>query len=292
MSSKIYRKSTLSYTKYFVIEMQTGYLYQFRRSMDWTVLSCLRVNFELDLRKCNFFRVSLSLSTLKVCEIEMDTFVKLNGSRSGRDKIFRTVQYALKIINNVKFVDLATAKTKDLEKILGSFRKLLRFGTSLDALYAAKQSLSRSVKTSVDPGNDFTDVMAKIANALYLFGDHVVWLHQNNIVSVEDVSAWQRFSDQGWLWGIILNLGKDYKVSSSDLKPTNLKTMYPFLKALSNKSSRTKAVIVDTIKNIADLWIPMTSLSHVNLPPYVVGMMGVTSSVLGILPLLDPTFKC
>ena len=69
----------------------------------------------------------------------MDTLIKLNSTRVGRDKIFRTLQYALRAINSRPY--LATDDSKDLEKTLASFRKLLRLGTFIDVLQSAKQSI-------------------------------------------------------------------------------------------------------------------------------------------------------
>ena len=40
----------------------------------------------------------------------MDALVTLNGQRSGRDKIFRATQYALKVVNNFYATDGGTGK--------------------------------------------------------------------------------------------------------------------------------------------------------------------------------------
>ena len=69
----------------------------------------------------------------------MDTLIKLNSSRVGRDKIFRTLQYGLRAINSRPY--LATNESRDLEKTLASFRKLLRLGTFIDVLQSARQSI-------------------------------------------------------------------------------------------------------------------------------------------------------
>ena len=66
----------------------------------------------------------------------MDSLVTLNNSRSGRDKVFRVSQYALKVIND--FSASSSNGSKQLEKNLASFRKLLRFGTFVDTLYGIK----------------------------------------------------------------------------------------------------------------------------------------------------------
>ena len=134
----------------------------------------------------------------------MDTLIKLNSTRVGRDKIFRTLQYALRAINSRPY--LATDESRDLEKTLASFRKLLRLGTFIDVLQSAKQSIHHP--------DFFTRILvtlAKIANAMFLLGDHVIWLHRNNLLKMKDIKEWERFSNKSWLYSIILNLITDYR---------------------------------------------------------------------------------
>ena len=101
----------------------------------------------------------------------METVVKVNSSRQGRDKVFRTLQYCLKAINSRPY--LATNETRNLEKTLASFRKLLRLGTFIDVLHGARQSMHHP---SLLTGALVT--LSKIALAMYLFGDHLIWLHR------------------------------------------------------------------------------------------------------------------
>lgn len=108
---------------------------------------------------------------------------------------------------------------------------------------------------------------------MFLLGDHIIWLHRNNLIRVVDVNKWQRFSNKAWLYSVILNLIRDYR----ELK--------------NEKSIKSQALIVDTLKNVADFWLPMTSLNHVEASPVFVGIMGVISSVLSALPLIDSRFK-
>ena len=53
--------------------------------------------------------------------------------------------------------------------------------------------------------------LARIANAMFLLGDHIVWLHRNNLVQMKDIKEWERFSNKSWLYSIILNLITDYR---------------------------------------------------------------------------------
>ena len=53
--------------------------------------------------------------------------------------------------------------------------------------------------------------LVRIANAMFLLGDHIVWLHRNNLVQMKDIKEWERFSNKSWLYSIILNLITDYR---------------------------------------------------------------------------------
>ena len=52
-----------------------------------------------------------------------------------------------------------------------------------------------------------------------------------------------------------------------------------------------KAVKADTLKNMCDFWLPMSNLGYVNASPIFVGLMGVMSSTLAALPLIDVQYK-
>ena len=237
--------------------------------------------------RCFFFLLKINWNFLsrKIFVCKMETLVKVNSSRGGRDKVFRTLQYCLKAINSRPY--LATNETRNLEKTLASFRKLLRLGTFIDVLHGARQSMHHH--SSLLTGAILT--LSKIANAMYLFGDHLIWIHRseflferkkilakikgffgesfrNNLIKVKDIKEWEKFSNQSWLYSIILNLMRDY---------------------FELKVNRTSAaVVLDTVKNCADFWIPMSALGHVKVSPFFVGVMGVTSSLLSTLPLVDP----
>ena len=90
----------------------------------------------------------------------MEALVKLNSSRVGRDKIFRTAQYILKAVNSRP---LANEVSRDLERTLASFRKLLRLGTFIDVLISARQSIHHP------------DLFTRHSGLFCLFTCHVNW---------------------------------------------------------------------------------------------------------------------
>ena len=113
---------------------------------------------------------------------------------------------------------------------------------------------------------DFSDLASHL-------GDHVVWLHRNNLIRVDNIESWQRFSLKSWLYSVILNLIRNYKTFQS------------------SRGVNT-ALLLDTVKNASDFWIPFSLLGHGGeIPTWFVGIMGVISSVLSALPLLDSSYR-
>lgn len=52
-----------------------------------------------------------------------------------------------------------------------------------------------------------------------------------------------------------------------------------------------QAIFVDTIKNVCDLFIPLTALGHTRLSPRTIGLLGIISSVAGIIAIVQPIAK-
>lgn len=52
-----------------------------------------------------------------------------------------------------------------------------------------------------------------------------------------------------------------------------------------------KDVAVDIVKNVCDVFIPMTSLGYVKLSPMTIGLLGTASSIAGLLALIQPDAK-
>jgi peroxin-11B len=52
-----------------------------------------------------------------------------------------------------------------------------------------------------------------------------------------------------------------------------------------------KHLSVDTVKNCCDLFIPLTSMGYVKLSPRIIGLLGVASSLAGLIVVLNPKCK-
>ncbi|CAH2042551.1 unnamed protein product, partial [Iphiclides podalirius] len=108
----------------------------------------------------------------------MDIIIKVNNQSVGRDKLARLVQYTSRLVwhqlesrNANKY---SVDRIKSLENTLSTFRKVLRLGRCVDIFYTALNSIHIE-----DPFLRFTLTTSKLAHALYLYADHIVWLSKS-----------------------------------------------------------------------------------------------------------------
>ncbi|XP_017773513.1 PREDICTED: peroxisomal membrane protein 11B [Nicrophorus vespilloides] len=227
----------------------------------------------------------------------METLVKLNSQTAGRDKLARLLQYLSRIIwhslktRNKTGVD----SIKNIEFQLSTFRKLLRFGRFADTLYTAiHQNHKATAKHSVS-------IISKVYSSFFLFADHMLWLGRADVCKV-DTDKWSRRSNQYWLYSIAFNLIVDFMQICTVLS-NNRSRILPKqgLKGASDvgqicsKSVKclqeNRGLVVDTVKNGCDFFIPLNALGHVKLSPGTVGWLGVVSSLAGLIVLIDPRAK-
>ncbi|XP_033215285.1 peroxisomal membrane protein 11B [Belonocnema kinseyi] len=230
----------------------------------------------------------------------MDTFIKLNNQTAGRDKLIRTLQYGSRAYwfytQNKKSSTYSADVLKSLEYTFSSFRKLLRLGRFLDSLYAALSTVKYpNIILRI------TLTLSKIANALFLLADHILWIGRVGIVQV-DVSKWSSIANRYWLMMLTMNLSRDFYEILQILKDSRSSLMwrrvgssnYSVLKYYSQVFSLLKErtdIVSDTIKNACDIFIPLTALGYTKLSPGAVGLLGVISSLVGLYTLVDSSAK-
>ena len=178
----------------------------------------------------------------------LETFIKLNSSRTGHDKLLRTVQYSCRLI-------LSTGhKSPELTNLLATIsasRKFLRLGTCIDALQSSCSSISHP-----DPALRVMLTLARIAGAMYLFCDHLIWCSKMKLVTINQQS-WAKTSEKCWLYSILLSLGRDIYELNSILQKSQANSDTPFLDTLVNSHPK---IILDTVKNMTDVFLPLSSL--------------------------------
>ncbi|XP_043261907.1 peroxisomal membrane protein 11B [Colletes gigas] len=228
----------------------------------------------------------------------MDIMVKLNEQTVGRDKIIRLLQYGSRAYwyyaQNSRITQHSAEILRSLEYTFSSFRKLLRLGRCLDSLYSALKLMKYP-----DVGIRVTLTLSRIANALFLLADHIIWIGRVGLLRV-NIEKWSKIANKYWLMNIIMNLTRDFieiiKILEREGKDILMKTpkfssntweRYEMLFHLRNH----KEVVMDTIKNGCDLFIPLTALGFTKFSPGTIGLFGVVSSIVGLYTLIHPLCK-
>ena len=226
----------------------------------------------------------------------MDTILKINEQTAGRDRIVRLMQYGSRAYwyyaQNVRTTQHSAEILRSLEYTFSSFRKLLRLGRCLDSLYSALKIMKYP-----DVTVRVTLSISKIANALYLLADHIIWIGRVGLFRV-DIEKWSKVANKYWLMTIIMNLTRDmYEIikildnaGKGVLATPNLSTIgtqYEMLYHLRNH----KDVVMDAIKNGCDLFIPLTALGFTKFTPGTIGIFGVISSIVGLYTIIHPLYK-
>lgn len=175
-----------------------------------------------------------------------------------------------------------------------NFLAVLRLGRCLDSIYSALKMMKYP-----DVAIRVTLTLSKIANALFLLADHIIWIGRVGLFKV-NVEKWSRVSNKYWLMSIIMNLTRDFyeilKIVENEGKDVLTRTpkfsprmwkQYELLHHLKNH----KDIVMDTIKNGCDLFIPLTALGFTKLTPGTVGIFGMISSIVAIYTIIYPLYK-
>jgi len=129
--------------------------------------------------------------------------------------------------------------------------------------------------------------MAKITNALYLLADHFIWMGRVGILRV-DLEKWSKVANKYWLITIIMSLTRDIYEFIKILEcEKNVLKRHKILFCLKNH----KEVVMDTVKNGCDLFIPLTALGIAKCTPGTIGLLGMISSLVGLYTIINPLYK-
>lgn len=158
---------------------------------------------------------------------------------------FSSFRKCIQLFNNISLL------LTNFMSYISYFFLVLRLGRCLDSLYSALKMMKYP-----DPTVKITLIMAKIANALYLLADHFIWVGRVGILKV-NLEKWNRVANKYWLITIIMSLMRDiYEIVKILKHEKNIFKQYQIVSCLRNH----KEVMMDTVKNGCDLFIPLTAL--------------------------------
>ncbi|XP_067634246.1 peroxisomal membrane protein 11B [Eurosta solidaginis] len=241
--------------------------------------------------------------------MNMDKLVQLNSQTAGRDKIARLIQYTSRALwDSLESADASPALAdsfKTVEYILSTFRKLLRFGRCVDIFYSSLRTIHYPDLTI-----RITLTLSKISQSLFLLADHFLWLARTGLFKGINAKRWGKLANKYWLLSIIMNLCRDvYEIfrlidlhkagaksgiSRTTLSPMQIRSLQDFSRLALHSYALLQAhkdIAVDTMKNLCDVFIPLTGLGYTKLSPCTIGLLGAISSAAGLWALLEPTAK-
>lgn len=182
---------------------------------------------------------------------------------------------------------------------------MLRLGKFLDLIYASLKTIHHPDLTL-----RLTLTLSKLSQALFLYADHVVWMARSGVFSKNiRLAEWATFSNRYWLLSITMNLCRDAyewariwdrsQLRAADFNRSvvaacSVRTGQDLMKITLRSYAALhahQAVVVDTVKNACDVWIPLTALGYTRLTPRTIGVLGVVSSVAGLVALIKPAAK-
>ncbi len=168
-----------------------------------------------------------------------------------------------------------------------------------------------------------------INQALYLLLDNMLWLNSIGLVDLKKKEVLlNKWSNKFWLFSSILYLARDIhdliglvqkeeSLKSKKYDSTNRyilnETSGAYTSNLNSNTSslstkrllvqilnvlhlivrnkRNHPLLLDTLKNIFDIFLPLANLKFVNLTPGMQGLCGLISSLISILVVWDSKYK-
>lgn len=180
---------------------------------------------------------------------------------------------------------------------------MLRFGKSLDFIQGALKSIHLK-----DDVLRLTLTLSKINQACYLLFDHFLWFHNVGAVNI-DKQFWSEVSSRFYLATLVLNLMRDFyeiyctvsrelrvrdkQDSSSEYRngDSNYRTVTRRRATVVELLDQNKPLLIDTVKNLFDLAIPLSTLKLLDLSPTKQGLYGIISSFLAAVTVWDSKLK-
>ncbi len=176
-------------------------------------------------------------------------------------------------------------------------RTVFRLGKSVDNFRGALQTIHLG-----DAVLRVIVTLVKINRGIFLLFDHVLWAQRMKLVVIDN-NFWITYSNRFWLLSIVLCLIRDFyeilkllkaerkRVESVAITYSSNKQKATILESLRNVISNNPTVTIDLIKNSSDLIIPAARLDLVGVSGGVVGLMGVVSSLAGLLVSYNENLK-
>lgn len=170
---------------------------------------------------------------------------------------------------------------------------VFRLGKSVDCLRVSFRTIHLK-----DPVLRFVITLSKINRFLFLLLDHLVWVGRVRIVTL-DTKKWSIRSARFWFLAIVFGIIRDLydlltavRTEQHRLTHDNTGAKRTLGNAISRAACNNPALMLDLVKNVTDVFLPLSQLNAGRgISPGVVGVMGVTSSLCSLISIWNEGLK-
>ncbi|XP_018523015.1 LOW QUALITY PROTEIN: peroxisomal membrane protein 11C [Lates calcarifer] len=221
----------------------------------------------------------------------VESLVQLLESYRGRDKIIRTICFGSQLVGGVLSRKAeADASSNQLGKSLLLFsaqlsqcRTVLRLFDDLSML-AYSHSYGFGAEEE-DLGLRWISVLTNVADQLYYPCEHIAWAADAELIKVKS-DKWWLYSTVLWGTSLLLGILRSLRVLQL-LKKKLKKCGRDGADSRSQLRRQMRGEVLSVLSCMADLsnaihWMPPGFLWAGRFPNWLVGLMGTTSSLIGL----------
>lgn len=224
----------------------------------------------------------------------VEEYINLTKRTDGRDKIYRTIQYASRFLAWCYIRKSASSHIKrpvemfqNLESMMSVTRKGMRLGRFIDFT----KSLMKSFQI---PNKRISTIVGLIATCqgLFMFIDNLLLLNRFKVIHLTQPDRLQRYLHRVWLLWLSLALTRDYYEIQAKLAvgQHGQQKQDRTLARRANIFWTEKPLVIDTVKNLCDIYLPLSNLNIVTPSPALQGIAGTISSIMGLLQIWDAKY--
>ncbi|XP_054909017.1 peroxisomal membrane protein 11C [Poeciliopsis prolifica] len=224
----------------------------------------------------------------------VESLVRLLETYRGRDKVIRTFCYGSQLVGGAltRKATAADVSSQRLGKSLLLFsaqlshcRTVLRLFDDLSMLaYSHSYGLGASEE---DAGVRWISVLMNVADQLYYPCEHIAWAADAELIKVRS-DKWWLFSVALWGTSLLLGILRSFRVLLLLRKKLKKHHRGEGGSRRSDLHRQTRAEMLSILSSMADLsnavhWMPPGFLWAGRFPSWLVGLMGTTSSLIGLI---------
>ena len=204
----------------------------------------------------------------------------------------------LPILNSITCIEIYVWYCVQYKDFLCSFFHLwyvltnlvFRLGKSLDMIMGAMRARDIHHDTVLK----VLIICRRITYTIYYIIDHVTWAARLGLYK-SNPKEWSKFQAKFWAlalaFGLLRNLYDILNLVFVPVKKHDGEESYSQGSSVTARLMSRPQVLLDTLKNLADCLLPYNVMGVIELNVGLAGLLGLTSSIAGAIPVWSPNMK-